>query len=75
MNHLLDVRGLPPCEPFERILKALDELAQGDTLEVVIDREPLPLYDWLRDNHFTWVGGFEQSTGGLAQYRLRVRHA
>lgn len=73
MKHLLDVRGLPPCEPFERILKALDHMPRDDTLEVLIHREPVPLYDWLRDNGFTWSGGFESTPDGLPQYRLLIR--
>ena len=44
MNTPLDVRGLEPPAPLERILAALDGLADGDRLEVILDREPYPLY-------------------------------
>lgn len=50
MSRLLDVRGLPPCEPFDRILAATDELGFGEELEVLIHREPLPLYEWLAEH-------------------------
>jgi uncharacterized protein (DUF2249 family) len=40
----LDVSGLLPPEPMERILDALAELPHGAALQVLIDREPFPLY-------------------------------
>lgn len=45
----LDVRGLPPCEPLERVLDALESLPRGDVLVVDIHREPFPLYALLPD--------------------------
>ena len=45
----LDVRGLPPPEPFEQIMQALETLPQRGTLRVLIHREPYPLYEILRD--------------------------
>lgn len=44
---MLDVRWLEPPEPFERITAALDTLPAGDTLRVLIHREPMPLFRWL----------------------------
>jgi uncharacterized protein (DUF2249 family) len=41
---LLDVRGLPPCEPLERVLDALQTLPPDATLVVHLHREPFPLY-------------------------------
>lgn len=46
----LDVCGLAPPEPMERILDALNHLAPGQRLAVSIDREPFPLYRVL-DRH------------------------
>jgi uncharacterized protein (DUF2249 family) len=43
----LDVRWLEPPEPFERIVAALERLPAGETLTVMIHREPHPLYRWL----------------------------
>lgn len=40
----LDVSGLPPPEPMEQILEALAGLAPDAQLQVLIDRDPLPLY-------------------------------
>ncbi|MDP4029984.1 MAG: DUF2249 domain-containing protein [Gallionella sp.] len=50
----LDVRGLPPPEPFEHILRALPALSGNDTLHVLIHREPYPLYEMLRDAGYAW---------------------
>lgn len=56
MNSLLDVRGLQPPEPFERAMEALADLAPEDTLTLVLDRVPYPLFRILeRDGHaFEW---------------------
>lgn len=54
MAHELDVRGLPPPEPFEHIMRALRTLPAGAYLQVHIDREPYPLYEVLRDSGYAW---------------------
>ena len=54
-EHLLDVRGLEPPEPFERVLEALDLLGAGDQLKVVIDRRPVPLFRALERNGFAYT--------------------
>ncbi len=50
----LDVRGLPPPEPFEAIMGAVQFLPAGATLRVHIHREPFPLYDALHDSGYAW---------------------
>ena len=50
----LDVRGLPPPEPFENIARTLQTLTGNDTLKVLIHREPFPLYDMLRGAGYAW---------------------
>lgn len=50
----LDVRGLPPPEPFENIARALQALSATETLLVLIHREPFPLYEMLRDAGYAW---------------------
>lgn len=50
----LDVRGLPPPEPFENIMRTLRTLPATETLRVHIHREPYPLYEVLRDNGYSW---------------------
>lgn len=50
----LDVRGLQPPEPLERVLDALDWLVPGKRLVMLIDREPLPLYRILDRNGYRY---------------------
>jgi uncharacterized protein (DUF2249 family) len=48
----LDVSGLLPPEPMERIFETLAALPTAATLQVLIDREPHPLYRMLeRDGY------------------------
>jgi hypothetical protein len=43
-ERLLDVRALPPPEPFEQVLAVLTELAPGEYVRMLHWREPFPLY-------------------------------
>ncbi len=54
MDRTLDVSGLEPPEPLERILEALDSLPADDRLRVRHRREPFPLYTFLRQLGFAW---------------------
>ena len=36
----LDVRGMEPPEPLERVLQAIDGFVAGDRLKLVIDCRP-----------------------------------
>jgi uncharacterized protein (DUF2249 family) len=51
---VLDVRGLLPPEPLERVLDALDSIVAGRRLRMLIDREPLPLYRILGANGYRY---------------------
>lgn len=66
-NTEIDVRGLAPPEPFEVILPALYTLVPGASLQVLIHREPLPLYDLMRESGYTW------QTIKLANNNFRIR--
>ena len=50
----LDVRGMEPPEPLERVLETIDDFVAGDTLTVVIDCEPRPLFRILAANGYAW---------------------
>jgi len=52
--YLVDVRGLPPCEPMEQILRGLDALSPGQSLHAILDREPIYLYPILNERGFEW---------------------
>lgn len=72
MIHRLDVRGLEPPEPLERVLEALDHLPEADRLCMLIEREPRPLYRILENN------GYRYKTTELPGFLYEVmiwRHA
>lgn len=54
MDHLLDLKDLPPPEPLERTLDALSGLAPGDRLVLRLGRQPFPLYNLLRSMGYRW---------------------
>ena len=41
---LIDARGLEPPEPMEKVLQALAQLRPGQTIQLLLHREPFPLY-------------------------------
>jgi uncharacterized protein (DUF2249 family) len=48
----LDVRGMEPPQPLERILSTIADFRAGDTLKVFADFEPLPMYRILERDGF-----------------------
>jgi uncharacterized protein (DUF2249 family) len=50
----LDLCGLSPPEPMERVLEALAQLAPGQRIRMLIDREPRPLYRILDNNGYRY---------------------
>ena len=67
----IDVCFLEPPGPFEKTVEALDRMAPGDELHVLIHREPQPLYQMLRNDGFRYRT--EQTPEGL--FRIVIRHA
>jgi uncharacterized protein (DUF2249 family) len=51
---LLDVRGLPPCEPLELALAAVRKLGCSERVRLVHWREPFPLYELLKKEGFAY---------------------
>lgn len=64
----LDVRGLPPPEPMQRALEAVENLKAGESLQVLTDREPTLLYQELSRRSHTYTS--ESSDEG---YRTTIR--
>jgi uncharacterized protein (DUF2249 family) len=71
MTHELDVHGLPPPAPFERIMRTLSSLPTATVLQVNIHREPFPLYEVLRDYDYA------RPTTPLADgsFSIRISHS
>lgn len=65
----LDVRGLEPPEPLERVLEALSSLEVDDALHILIDREPRPLYRILDQNNYK----YEAVLRNDQCYEIRIR--
>ncbi|HEX9275429.1 MAG TPA: DUF2249 domain-containing protein [Casimicrobiaceae bacterium] len=53
-HETLDVRGMEPPEPIERVLTTIDGFKPGDTLKLVIDCHPVPLFRILERNGFAY---------------------
>ncbi len=53
-ERVLDVSALPPPEPLERALEALDRLAPGEYLRLLHRREPRLLYPQLEARGFCY---------------------
>ena len=51
----LDLRGLFPPEPMERVLDALANLLAGQQLRMLIEREPHPLFRILERNNYRYT--------------------
>jgi uncharacterized protein (DUF2249 family) len=52
---VLDVCGLEPPDPMERVLDALSRLEKDQQVRMRIDREPRPLYRILEQNGYAYT--------------------
>ena len=53
-DRIIDGRGLEPPKPFVKTMEALDAIEPGQTVLLVLGREPFPLYRALELNGFVW---------------------
>lgn len=51
---ILDARDLPPPEPLFQALDRLTAMAPGDSLRLLIHREPMMLYPQLDEMKIPW---------------------
>lgn len=70
-HETLDVRGMEPPEPLERILSMIGDFKPGDELTVVIDCEPIPLFRILKLNGFD----YRSEPGTASRYEIKIRLA
>ena len=66
----LDLTDLPPPEPMERILARLETMESGEVLFALLNREPVFLFNELKDRGHEWIGNFDDS-GKV--YRIMIR--
>ena len=69
-DRTLDVREIDG-EPFGPIMDALDDLPEGETLELVNSFEPVPLYGVLEGRGFT----HETEQVAPDEWHVEIRHA
>ena len=55
MTTVIDGRGMEPPEPLQRALQALDELAAGDDVLMLLYCQPHPLFVALKERGCTWT--------------------
>lgn len=70
-ERVLDVCGLEPPEPLERVLAALDTLASGECLRLRIHRVPYPLYPMLEQ----WGYVYRVRSGAGSTYEILIWRA
>ncbi len=70
-HETLDVRGMEPPEPIERVLTTIDDFKPGDTLKLVIDCHPVPLFRILERNGFA----YRSEPGTASVYEITIWRA
>ena len=68
-QRVIDGRGMLPPEPLELTLAALDALAVGEELLLLLYCEPHPLYGILKQNGYTHKTAFRED--GTVEVRIR----
>lgn len=69
MTTVIDGRELQPPEPMEQTLEALDTLAEGEEVLLLLYCQPHPLYSILRQNGYIWSE--ESRADGTREIRIR----
>ena len=52
---LVDARWLEPPEPMEKVLQALTHLRPGQSIRLLLHREPFPLYPILAERGYRHI--------------------
>ena len=69
MTTVVDGREMEPPEPMVRTLEALDTLADGDDLLLLLYCQPHPLFTILSRHGYTWSD--ELRADGTREIRIR----
>lgn len=67
-QHQLDVRPLDIPDRFNAIFGKLDELARGDTLLLINDFEPVPLFGEMQNRGYT----YEKQQKGPSEWHIKI---
>lgn len=67
----IDARLMQPPEPFERVMELIDRVDAGDIIELLLYREPFPLYRVLERNGYTY--GASTDSEGTVTVRIGKR--
>jgi len=67
--HLIDGRDMVPPEPLEATLAALESLADGDEIVLLLYCQPHPLFAILRREGYAWRE--ETRADGTREFRIR----
>lgn len=69
-DRIVDGRDLEPPEPFILTMEALDAISPGQTVLLVLGREPFPLYRALQLNGYAW----ETTLNDDGTVEILIRH-
>ena len=69
-EHLLDLSKLEPPEPLQQAVNALDALAEGEYLRLLLNRDPIYLYPILVLQGFE----HEKRAGTQSTFELLIWH-
>ena len=70
-HETLDVRAMEPPEPLARVMDAIDGFRPGDTLTVIIDCEPIPLFRILLRNGYA----YSSAPGRSSRFEITIQLA
>jgi len=65
---VIDARGLEPPRPFELVMDALCELQPGDSVRLILERVPYPLFRVLDRNGYR----YEMRAGADGVYEIDI---
>lgn len=68
---VIDARWLEPPEPLEKVLAALDALRPGQSIRLLLHREPFPLYPLLAERGYRHASSMEAD----GSYTILIRKA
>lgn len=66
---LIDARGLEPPEPLEKVMQTLDLLRPGQSIRLLLHREPFPLYPLLAERGY----GHDTTAQPDGSYVIQIR--